>query len=109
VKLDPQSDDALNGLAWLLAACPEAKHRDGKRAVELATKACQLTGWKDVNCIDTLAVAYAETGDFDQAIKYEKQAIEGLTKDEDKKPGDEFRARLKLFEEKKPYHDQAKK
>ena len=39
---DPENENALNGLAWFLATCPEAKLRDGKRAVELATCAVSL-------------------------------------------------------------------
>jgi tetratricopeptide (TPR) repeat protein len=109
VKLDPADADTNNGLAWLLATCPQAKYRDGKRAVELATKACEVSQWKDVASIDTLATAYAETGDFDQAVKFEKQAIEKLTKEDEKRLGDEFRARLKLFMDKKPYHEPEKK
>jgi hypothetical protein len=32
-------------------------------------------GWKDENIIDTLAAAYAETGDFDSAVRYTAQAL----------------------------------
>ncbi len=105
MRLDPKKADGFNALAWLLATCPRAKYRDGKRAIELATKACELTEWKDVADIDTLAAAYAETGDFDRAIMYEKKAIEGLTENDEEEYGDEFRTRLKLFEQKKPYHE----
>jgi tetratricopeptide (TPR) repeat protein len=63
VALDPSATDLLNDLSWLLATCPDANHRDGQRAVELATKACQLTEWKSWPLIDTLAAAYAEVVD----------------------------------------------
>lgn len=43
VRLDPQSSEAHNSLARLCAACPEAKLRDGKKAVEHAHTACRLT------------------------------------------------------------------
>ena len=46
-----------NNLAWLLATAPKAKMRDGTKAVELATKACELTSWKDAHCVGTLAAA----------------------------------------------------
>ena len=38
--------------AWFLATCPKAEFRNGKSAVEDATRACELTGWKEANNID---------------------------------------------------------
>jgi hypothetical protein len=72
----------------------------------LATKACELTKWQQWNCIGTLAAAYAEAGDFQQAIKYEKQAMstEGISADQSSKEA----ARLKLFEQSKPTHEAEK-
>ena len=43
----------LNELAWLQATCPEAKARDGKQAVEHATRACELSAWKEAAFLDT--------------------------------------------------------
>ena len=60
MRLDPNDSDAHSNLAWLLATCPKAEFRDGKRAVELATRACKLSDWKDANHMENLAAAYAE-------------------------------------------------
>jgi tetratricopeptide (TPR) repeat protein len=101
IRLDPRQDYPLGNLAWLLATCPESKFRNGKRALELATKACELTRWKAANHIDTLAAAYAESGTFEQAVRRETQAIE--LEDSYGNKRDDYRQRLRLYENQQPY------
>ena len=87
-----------NGRAWLWATCKDAKFRDGKQAVESATKACELTKWQSPGYLDTLAAAYAESGDFAAAIHWEEKAIE-LT--HDPKSAESHRKNLALFKDHK--------
>jgi serine/threonine-protein kinase len=96
-----QRESRANGIAWLLATSADPKLRDGKAAVEFATRACELTEFKNPAYLDTLAAAHAEAGDFDAAVKVQSQAIE-LLKDEKEK--EDYRTRLKLYQEKKPFH-----
>jgi tetratricopeptide (TPR) repeat protein len=104
VELAPNIAYGHNNLAWILAICPEASLRDGARALEEAKRACELTNWKDPFCIGTLAAAYAETGSFVNAVKWEKKSIDmGLPKSE----MTNAQKYLKLYEEKKPYHEGA--
>jgi tetratricopeptide (TPR) repeat protein len=100
VRLDPKNAAAYNQRAWLWATCPDEKRRDSKRAVESAARACQLGGWKNASHIDTLAAAYAESGDFARAIDYLKMAIK-LVQDPDLKK--RWVERLKFYQDKKPY------
>jgi tetratricopeptide (TPR) repeat protein len=102
IRLDPNYALAYNNRAWLWATCPNAKYRDGKKAVESATKSCELSEWKGANHIGTLAAASAEVGDFDAAVKWQSNANELYTSTEDKTKGGE---RLKLYQYKKPYRE----
>jgi WD40 repeat protein/tetratricopeptide (TPR) repeat protein/tRNA A-37 threonylcarbamoyl transferase component Bud32 len=95
----------LNQLAWVQATCPAAEVRNGAEAVKNATRACELTQWKEAQYVDTLAAAYSETGDFDSAVKWQKKAISLLTKEDPAEWPGEFDERLKLYESGKPYRE----
>jgi len=74
-ELKPDDSGVLNNLAWLLATSPDDDLRDGKRAIKLATKACEETEWKAAHIISTLAAGYAETGDFAKARELSQKAV----------------------------------
>lgn len=101
VELNPQSPVGQNGLAWLLATAPDDKVRDGKRALEAAKKACELTEYKNGGYLDTLAAAYAEVGEFDKAVEWQEKALKAG--DIPVKDLDAARQRLELFKAKKAY------
>jgi tetratricopeptide (TPR) repeat protein len=102
VELKSDDPGALNELAWLLATAPEDSLRDGKRAVELATKACELTEHKDAGLVDTLAAAYAEAGDYEAAIKWQDKAVQLATDDDFRK---ELTTHLEAFRDGKPWRE----
>jgi tetratricopeptide (TPR) repeat protein len=103
VRLDPKDADAYSSLAWLLATCPDAKVRDGKKAVLYATKACELTKWKAPYFLATLAAAQAEVGEFELALKWQEKALDSSRYERDE--GDSARERLKLYKDHKPYRE----
>jgi serine/threonine protein kinase/Tfp pilus assembly protein PilF len=104
IRLYPPFAFAHHNLAWLLAAGPDGV-RDGKQAVVHATRACELTGWQYPMCISTLAAAHAEAGDFDWAVKFQKDALSFPAFAE--QVGKAGQERLQLYAQKKPYRDPA--
>lgn len=102
-KLKPKASNAYDHSAWILATCPDDKLRDGKKAVELATKACELSKWKKYTFVETLAAAYAEVGDFEQAIKYQKQAtsMDGISETN----RTNVQNRIELYVQHKPFRE----
>ena len=76
LKEQPDSVEALNNLAWILATCADAKLRNGEEAIGHADKAWKLTGGKEATMLGTLGAAYAEAGQFTNAITASQQAIE---------------------------------
>ncbi len=104
IRIIPSRGIAYEDLAWFLATCPQEGFRNGAEAVSAATKACELSHSKRSGCYDTLAAAYAEAGDFDQAVKYEKQSL----KDSSLAPKEreEREKRLALFQQRKPFRDE---
>ncbi len=102
IKLTPSDTEVLKDVAWFLATSPHATRRDGKAAVEFATRACELSKWKNPDQLNALAAASAESGDFGAAVKWQVKAIDLLPGEREKV---DYRTRLKLYQEKKPYHD----
>lgn len=89
-----------NNLAWFLATCPEAKYRNGPRAIELARKAVALDKNNEGEMLATLAAALAETGDFTEAVRCQEKALNDANYVHWE--GDRARQRLELFRKKQP-------
>jgi tetratricopeptide (TPR) repeat protein len=102
IRCDPEYLLAYNNLADALACCADAKFRDGAKAVELARTACRLSKWKQGVCLDTLACACAEAGQFDEAVKWQKKALDDP--EYEKTYGNKGRMLLQRFEARQAYH-----
>ena len=103
LSLEPDNEGVLNNLAWLLATSPDDALRDGPRAIEIASKACEKTEWKQAHIISTLAAGYAEAGDFDQAKKYSRQAV--YTGDSPPDVKQQLESELASYEAGKPWRE----
>ena len=101
VKLAPQSPQAFNDAAWLVATCPDQTLHDGERAVEYALYACELTAYKNADYVDTLAAAFARAGRFDDAVRTQQQAMTMMSNIE----RESARQRLRIYRSRMPYVD----
>jgi tetratricopeptide (TPR) repeat protein len=99
IGINPLDPEAYNNLAWLFATAKDRGFRNGKKAVELALKACELSDWRKAEYLDTLAAGYARTGDFDSAVKWQEKAL-GYSKSP--RPS-ELQQRLNFYREHKPW------
>lgn len=87
--------------AYFLASCPDEKLRQGTKALELASECARKTGMQSSRFLMLVAMAHAECGDFDKAVTLAKKSLEKVH------AGfpwlEEYKKRLRLFEEKQPY------
>jgi Tfp pilus assembly protein PilF len=104
LKLNPADSGVLNNYAWLLATCPDDKIRDGKRALEMAVAACEITFYAEAHILSTLASAHAELGDFEKAREWARKAVE-LGEKEKHESLDNLKAELASYEEDKPWRE----
>ena len=101
LEINQEYDNLLNNLAWVLSTSPVDDVRDGKRAVELALKACEVSNYEKPHILSTLAAAYAESGDFKNAVKWANKAVEIGRDDIQEQLEDE----LKSYSKKKPWRE----
>ena len=101
MRLEP-SQWVQREYAVFLASCPDDSFRNGQRAVELALEAMKLAGvdayWGHHAA---LAAAYAETGDFDQAVASQEKGLADTSLDEEDRAN--MQSRLELYQSKKPF------
>ena len=90
----------LSDRAWFYATCPNESFRNGQLAVKDAKVACSIMAWQDEDMIDTLAAAYAETGNFNSAVQYAAQAlaVKGISAEDSKR----IQRHLESFQQHKP-------
>jgi tetratricopeptide (TPR) repeat protein len=101
LELDDKDTGLLNNFAWVLATSPDDDVRDGKRAVDLATKAVELTNEKEAHILSTLAAAYAEVGDFEAAQNWSQKSVDM----NDPEHADQLAKELASYKEKKPWRE----
>jgi tetratricopeptide (TPR) repeat protein len=85
-------------LAETLACCPDSDLRNGSEAIDFAQRGCAKSQWSDGPMLTVLAAAYAESGEFDDAIHWQSEACKYSSVDF----ADEMQRRLELYHKAEP-------
>ena len=107
LELQPDMTEALNNLAWMLAASPAEGLRNGAEAVRLGERACDLTQHREPVLLGTLAAAYAEAGRFGEAVKTAEKARDLAAAAGLKDVAERNSQLLELYRAAKPYREPA--
>ncbi len=73
IEVKPGYSSAYNALAWILATCVDETYRDGREAIKLSKQA--LKSNSNPFYMDTLAAAYAEAGEFEDAVRTQEEVL----------------------------------
>lgn len=100
LRIAPELALAYKSRAWLRATCIDERYRNGPGAIADALLACDMVGWDEPAYIATLAAALAQAGDFENAVTWQKRALEMAPVDKK----NEYQHRLDLYRTKTPYY-----
>jgi len=108
LEVSPSSISTLTNLAWLLATSQDASVRNGPKAVELAKQADRLVGGTNTLVLRTLAAAYAENGEFANAIRTAQSAMQLARMQGEDSLTTDLVEQIALYRLGMPYRDTAK-
>jgi protein O-mannosyl-transferase len=101
----PTDVSLLNDTAWVLATNPNASIRNGMEAVELVQRAVELSDGREPAILGTLAAAYAETGQFPEAVQTARKALELATQQNQQSLAESIKAKIHLYETGTPFRE----
>ena len=104
-QLRPDDVGILNNLAWLLATTTSQTTRQAETALHYAQRTCQLTNYQMPECLDTLAIAQAAAGRFEEAIETARQAIDLAKATEQADLVEQILRRLNLYQQRQVYRE----
>jgi tetratricopeptide (TPR) repeat protein len=104
LQIKPADPASQNNLAWVLATSGQASLRNGAKALQLARQANTLTGGERPFILHTLAAAFAEAGQFPDAVETAQHALRLAQAQSDTRLAAQLRSEVKLYQAGKPYH-----
>ena len=103
--VQPDNGNAMSNLAWVFATAPDDSLRDGPQAVKLVEQALHLSGGRIPILFRTLAAAYAENGQFSQAIETAQRGIALANSQGNPGLATELQGNIALYQEQRPLRD----
>jgi tetratricopeptide (TPR) repeat protein len=98
----PDDIYSLKNLAWILATTEDKAIRSPTEAVAMASRACQLTRYQQVEPLDTLAIACAAAGMLDKAVEAAEEALQLAVLTGQSELADRIRGRLQDYRANQP-------
>ena len=109
LQLDPNNLEILLLAANVRAADENPQARDGTDAHALAERLVKLTGGQQPAALDALAMAEAEIGRFDEAVKTQQEAVKFIKATGPKEDITAMQNRLELYQKHQPWRESFKK
>jgi protein O-mannosyl-transferase len=105
LSVDADNGNAMSNLAWVLATSPDESIRNGTKAVQLAEQAVRISGGRIAILFRTLGAAYAENGQFSNAIQTAQRGIQLANSQGNAGLASELQANIELYQEQQPLRD----
>jgi len=105
LAIRPDNGNAMSNLAWVFAASPDDSLRDGPQAVQLAEQALRISGGRIPIIFRTLAAAYAENGQFSEAIETARRGSDLANSQGNSGLATELQGSIALYQAGRPLRD----
>ena len=106
-QLAPDQPRSKNVLAWLLATSRDETQRDGVAALALIDPDSENLSDQPASTFEIYAACYAEVGEFDKAIQFQRQAVSKMNENSGGYSRQQLKGmvtRLELYRSRKPCH-----
>jgi tetratricopeptide (TPR) repeat protein len=101
LRLRPEWPTVMVALAWLQVTTTDPAVYNPEEALQLATRAAELSGRREVAVLDALAATYAAVGRFPDAVRTAEDA-ETLARSSAPNALEDIKARLSRYKEGRP-------
>ena len=106
LRLNPDHQQTLTNLAWLLATCRDFPLQKEGEALQLATRLSVLIGEDDAPTLDLLSVTQAGVGRFSEALLTGQKALDLAHASQQNELAETIEKHLESYRLEKPWHAQ---